>query len=69
MSRNDYKVTSGEMENNHRKNQMIRDAAREVGISEQDLSDAVHYSKGDWDSGDFTYTKLLELARDIKYNK
>ncbi len=66
MARDDYRTSSGEMENNHRKNQMISAAAREVGISASDLSDEVHARKGDWDAGDFTYSELLKIAREIK---
>lgn len=66
MARDDYKFSPGEMENNHRKNQKVADAAREVGISQQELSDAVHAQKGTWDAGDLSYSDLLSIARDIK---
>ncbi|MBR6034268.1 MAG: hypothetical protein IKP28_06055 [Clostridia bacterium] len=66
MARDDYRSSPGEMENNHRKNQMISAAAREVGISASDLSDEVHARKSNWDEGDFSYSDLLRIAREIK---
>lgn len=45
---------------------MVADAAREVGISQSELSDAVHAMKDDWYNGDFSYSELLKIARDIK---
>ena len=66
MSRNDYRRTEGTMENNKRKNQMITQAAREVGIDRDELSKAVHREKGAWDDGDYDYDELLALAQDIK---
>lgn len=69
MSRDNYNYGAGEMSNNHKQNQMIRDAARSVGISESDLSAEVHARKADWYGGDFSYSELLEIAREIKNGK
>lgn len=69
MSRDNYNYGAGTMGNNHKQNQMIRDAARAVGISESELSAEVHARKEDWFSGDFSYSELLEIAREIKNKK
>ena len=66
MARKNYKVTEGVMKNNHQQNQMVRNAAKEVGISEQELSDEIHDRKKDWFERDYTYSELLEIAREIK---
>ncbi len=69
MSRDNYNYGFGRMGNNSRQNQMIRDAANAVGIDPDDLADEIHSRKGDWDSGDYSYSELLEIAREIKYKK
>lgn len=69
MARDNYNYGSGSMSNNHKQNQMIRDAARTVGISESELSAEVHARKADWYEGDFSYSELLEIAREIKNSK
>lgn len=69
MSRDNYNYGSGTMGNNHKQNQMIRDAARAVGISESELSEEVHSRKETWYSGDFSYSQLLAIAREIKDKK
>ena len=69
MARDDYRTSKGEMENNHKKNQMIANAANQVGISKAELSEAVHAMKGDWDEGDFSYSELIQIAKDIKNGK
>lgn len=69
MGRNSYNPNGGYMENNHEKNQMIRDAARTAGISEQRLSEEVHCVKDSWYNGDFTYAELLKIAFEIKEGK
>ena len=66
MGRDDRHPGGGQMVNNGRQNQMIRDVAREKGVSVEALSNAVHRLKGSWDSGDFTYSELREIADDIK---
>ena len=66
MSRDNHNQGYGKMVNNHKKNQMVRDAAREVGISESQLSAEIHNRKGDWDEGDFSYEELKEIARQLK---
>lgn len=66
MSRDNYNYGAGKMGDNGKANQMIRDAARQVGIDPDDLSDRVHEEK-DWSyEGDYKYGELLELARIIK---
>ena len=69
MSRDNYNEGYGRMGNNHKQNQMIRDAARQVGISESELSAEVHRRKDDWYEGDFSFSQLLEIAREIKRKK
>ena len=69
MARDDYRTSPGTMENNHRKNQMVKDAARQVGIDPDDLSAELHSRKSNWDEGDFSYSDLLRIARDIKDGK
>ena len=69
MPRDNYNYGAGEMGNNHKQNQMIRDAARAVGISESALSTEVHDRKADWYGGDFSYSELLQIAREIKEGK
>ena len=69
MSRNDHNYGAGKMGNNHQKNQMIRDAANAVGIDPDDLAYEIHRRKGDWDSGDYSYSELLEIARELKYKR
>ncbi len=69
MARDDYRTSSGTMENNHRKNQMVKDAARQVGIDPDDLSAVLHAKKSDWDEGDFSYSELVKIAREIKEGK
>ena len=66
MSRNDYNYGMGKMGNNQKQNQMIKDSARQVGISSEELSKEVHRTKDDWYEGDFSYSELLEIARKIK---
>lgn len=69
MSRDNYNYGSGTMSNNHKQNQMIRDAAKAIGISEAELSAEVHARKEDWYAGDFSYSELLDIAREIKNKK
>ena len=69
MSRDNYNYGAGKMGNNSRQNQMIKDAAHAVGIDPDDLSDEIHRRKGDWYSGDYSYSELLEIAREIKRRK
>ena len=66
MSRDDHNYGHGVMENNSRKNQMVRDAARAAGVSESALSREIHNLKGSWDSGDFSYSELLAIANGLK---
>lgn len=60
---------SGTMGNNSQQNQKVRDAARSVGISERELSAEIHDSKDAWDSGDYSYAELIEMAKRIKNKK
>lgn len=69
MGRDNFIYGAGKMGNNHKQNQMIRNAAQQVGISEAELSAEVHARKEDWFQGDFTYSELLEIAREIKNRK
>lgn len=68
MSRDTRHPGGGQMGNNSRQNQMIRDVARAKGISAEDLADAVHRLKDDWDGGDFSYSDLCDIADDVKRN-
>lgn len=69
MSRDNYNYGKGKMVNNHKQNQMIRDAARSAGVSESELSAEVHARKGDWYEGDYTYNELLFIAREIRQRR
>lgn len=68
MGRDNRHPGEGRMVNNSRQNQMIRDVARQKGISAEDLADAVHRLKGNWDGGDYSYSELCEIAEDVKRN-
>jgi hypothetical protein len=48
---------------------MVKDAARQVGIDPDDLSAVLHAKKSDWDEGDFSYSELVKIAREIKEGK
>lgn len=69
MSRDNFNYGAGKMTNNSRQNQMIRDAAREMKVSERELSEEVHARKEQHYSGDFSYSELLEIARDLKLRR
>ena len=42
MARKDFLPTDGKMSNNHNQNKMIREAAKEFGIPEMELSKEIH---------------------------
>ena len=69
MSRDNYNYGAGRMVDNGKQNQMIRDAARQVGISASELSAEVHRRKDDWYSGDFSFSELIKIAQEIKNKK
>jgi len=66
MARDNYNYGAGKMGDNGKQNQMIRDVARQVGVSETALSDLVHEEKSAWYKGDFSYEELTELAESLK---
>ena len=66
MGRNDYNYGSGKMGRNKDQNQMVRDAAREVGVDPQKLSELVHQEKDNWYNGDYSYSYLIDLAKELK---
>ena len=69
MSRDNYNQGFGEMGDNRQQNRMIRDVARQEGISESELSDEIHSRKDDWYEGDYSYSELVKIAREIKEEK
>lgn len=69
MGRDNYNEGFGRMGDNAAQNRMIRNAAKQVGISEQELSDEIHSRKATWYSGDYTYSQLLDIARKILKEK
>lgn len=66
MARKDFLPTDGKMSNNHNQNKMIREAAKEFGIPEMELSKEIHAQKNEWYGGDFTYQELREIAKELK---
>lgn len=66
MSRDNYNQGSGKMGNNKNQNQMVRDAAKQMGVDASKLSALVHEQKDDWYDGDLSYDDLLALAEELK---
>ncbi len=66
MARGDFLPTDGKMTNNHNQNKMVREAAKDLGISEMDLSKEIHTLKDEWYGGDFSYQELREIAKEVK---
>ena len=70
MGRSDFNPEKNKkMGNNSEVNKMVKRAAREVGVSEEELSKLVHQEKEAWFEGDFSYAYLIELAEEIKKKK
>ena len=70
MARSDFRPDKlKKMGNNSEVNKMVKRAAKEVGISEEELSKLVHQEKDAWFEGDFSYAYLIELAEEIKTKK
>ena len=70
MSRNDFNPKSNaKMGNNSQANKDVARAAQAVGVSKEELSRLVHAEK-DFDyHGDYKYSELVDLAKEIKDKK
>lgn len=67
MSRNDFNPKeNAKMGTNSKANKDVANAAREVGVSKEELSRAVHKEKKFDFHGDLPYSELVELAKEIK---
>ena len=67
MSRNDFNPKeNSKMGNNSKANKDVANAAREVGVSKEELSRAVHKEKKFDFHGDLPYSDIVALAKEIK---
>lgn len=69
MARDNYNYGKGKMGNNKEQNKMVKEAARQVGVDPDKLSDYIHECKDDWYGGDYSFNELVEMAKELKKMK